>query len=197
MGKSSLHYQSTQQDDVSFSKMKGSVISRTSGSMLAKNTNTPFGISENFSILKGTHAIQKSEQVELSDEQKKKFAKEAKAFDSAKHSVMPASTWNRSKDVSDELDMQASQFKKSQATDKQAAFDLNESSLLIQPTTATNNRPLHTTLDYLPLAKNKRFQSVNARSHEKRPMFETDNAEASQGNRLKRYDEMIKHMQTK
>lgn len=83
--------------------------------------------------------------------------------------------------------MRANQYRKSEATEK-SAFDLNESSI-IQP------NKQHT-LDYLPLSKNKRFQSVNMRSNEKRPIFES-NLDGSEGSRLKRYDEMIKKMQSK
>lgn len=57
-------------------------MNRTSGSMLVKNSHTPFGISENFSILKGAQAIQKSEQVELQEDSKKKVVKEVKVFES-------------------------------------------------------------------------------------------------------------------
>lgn len=53
------------------------------------------------------------------------------------------------------------------------------------------------TLDYLPLAKHKRFQSVNTRSYEKRPMFESGKVDSIEGSRLRRYDDMIKKLQSK
>lgn len=88
--------------------MKGSMMDRTSGSTLVKQSHGPFGLSENFSIQKGTHAVQKSEQVDVEEEPRGKFVKEVRVFESQKTSVMPQpSVWNNSKNISDELDMRA------------------------------------------------------------------------------------------
>lgn len=192
MGKSSMppHLCSTQNEDATLSKLKVSQLDRTSGSTLHKLTHSPFGHSDNMSVVKGVHAIQRSEQIELEDEPRSKFLKDAKAPESQRTAALSSSNWP--KHAGDDLDMRAP-FKKSVMDEIIEKTTVNSSA---RDSGIQHHAGKRHTLDYLPLSKHKRYQSVNTRSYERRTFYES-HVESGEGSRLRRYDEMIKKMQSK